>query len=288
MLMNSRREQRPQGRTGFTLIELLVVIFLITFLAALTVVIGPALIVSEPASRGAQLLQGNLFIAKQQALRDRNPYGIRLLADADGQVRSFQFIQQPSDFTGGSVTVTPKQATFQGVDLSGGLVDQSLWPVQAGDYFQSPLNTGTPYLITALTSTTLSIPSSAQTLPPTTSYRIMRGPRPVAGEDTIYLPDNVIIDMGNSGSGCPGSILTPNGVYFDILFAPAGSVLGPGATTGKIILWLRDTTQNWQTTTQQTLIVINTRTGLIAYYPVDTGSGNWYSNTQNPAAAGGL
>jgi prepilin-type N-terminal cleavage/methylation domain-containing protein len=312
MLMNSRDAQRPRGRAGFTLIELLVVIFLISFLAALTVMIGPALILSEPSSRGAQLLQGNLFIAKQQALRDRNPYGIRLLADADGQVRSFQFIQQPTDFTGGSVTIQAgnlNQPIFTGVDLTGGLTVPSLYPVQAGDYFQCPLNTGTPTLINTAPvannpqpgsqSFTTKSPNTA-TAGATTSYRIMRGPRPVAGEDTIYLPDNVIIDMGGAGNpptGCPGSILTPNvtaagTVYYDILFAPAGAVIGPGGTTGRIILWVRDTTQNWQTATQQTLIVVNTRTGLISYYPVDTSNpsnpNQYYSYTQNPAAAGGL
>jgi len=297
MLMNSRHVQHPWGRTGFTLIELLVVIFLISFLAALTIVIGPALINSDPSSRATQLLQGNLFIAKQQALRDRNPYGVRLLADPDGQVRSFRFIQQPSDFTGGTVTVGPGQATFTGVDLTGGLPDPTLYPVLPGDYFQCPLNTGTPFLITApppgpaVTGTTISIPSNTQMIAATSSYRIMRGPRPVAGEDTVFLPDNVIIDMGNSGSGCPGSV--PNfgqlgGGNYDILFAPAGAILGPLAGNGRIILWLRDTTQNWQTTQQQTLIVVSTRTGLITYYPLDTASGNYYSQTQNPAAAGGL
>ena len=83
----------------------MVVVSIITFIAALVMLIAPSLVQSEPASRGAQLLQGNPFIAKQQALRDRAPYGVRLLQDSDGQVRSFQFIQQPGDFTGGSVAV---------------------------------------------------------------------------------------------------------------------------------------------------------------------------------------
>jgi len=290
MLMNTRH---ATGRPAFTLIELLVVIFLITFLAGMTVLIGPALILSESSSRGAQLLQGNLFVAKQQALRDRAPYGIRLLKDADGQVRSFQFIQQPSDFTGGDVTVAPKQATFTGVDLTGGLQDPTLWPVQINDFFQ--FNGGTPVRIGKVNGpndtppNSISIPSNIQAGGPSGSYRIFRGPRPAAGEDTFLLPDNVIVDMGNSGSGCPGSSPLPSGaINYDILFAPAGAVLGPLGSSGKIILWVRDTTQNWQTTTSQSLIVVYTRTGLIASYPVDTGSGNWYSYTQDPATAGGL
>src|SRR5207248_2973094 len=102
----------PGRRSAFTLIELLVVIFLITFLAGLLVLLGPNLFKSEKSSRGAQTLQGILFIAKQQALRDRSPYGVRLLLDSDGQVRSCQFIQQPSDFSGGKVTTAPGATTL--------------------------------------------------------------------------------------------------------------------------------------------------------------------------------
>src|SRR5207248_9342123 len=105
-LMRTLRQNRP----GFTLIELLVVMAIISFLAALLVLIGPGLLKSEKAARGAQTLQGLLFVAKQQALRDRNPDGIRLLQDNDSYVRSFQYIQQPGDFTGGKVMVNPPSA----------------------------------------------------------------------------------------------------------------------------------------------------------------------------------
>src|SRR5436309_12397856 len=111
---------RDSGRAGFTLIELLVVIGIISFVAALVVAFGPGLFKSERSSRGAQSLQGILFVAKQQALRDRSPYGVRLLQDADGQVRSFQYIQQPPDFTGGTATGSGNTVTFTGVDLYGG------------------------------------------------------------------------------------------------------------------------------------------------------------------------
>src|SRR5262249_1617097 len=123
-----------RNRLGFTLIELLVVMAIISFLAAMLVLIGPGLLKSEKASRGAQTLQGMLFVAKQEALRDRNPYGIRLLQDGDGQVRSFQYIQLPGDFTGGQVMRSPTDPTkilVYNVDLSGGLgTDSTLWPVQ--------------------------------------------------------------------------------------------------------------------------------------------------------------
>jgi prepilin-type N-terminal cleavage/methylation domain-containing protein len=284
----------PATRPGFTLIELLVVIVIITIVSGLLMLIAPALLKSEPASRGAQLLQGNLFIAKQQALRNSAPYGIRLLPDSDGQVRSFQFIQQPGDFTGGSITVqaaSPTTATFANVDLSGGLTDPTLWPVQQGDYLQ--IQGGTLTLITAVTANSVTTKSN-NPVTTTTDYRIIRAARPAAGEDTIFLPDDVIVDMGAAGNpptGCSGSIITPdtrpNGlVYYDILFSPSGAVLGPAANSGKIILWVRDTHENYATDPDESLITVYTRNGLIASYPVDTSSTNPYSFTQNPGAGG--
>ena len=289
MHMNRRQ---TTGRAAFTLIELLVVIFLISFIAGLTVVIGPSLIFSEPSSRGAQLLQSNLFIAKQQALRNLSPYGVRLLPDpTDGQVRSFQFIQQPSDFTGGNVQATiPNTVTFFGVDYTGGLLDPSLWPVQVGDFIQ--IQGGTPHRITGLqppnvATVSAATPFAAAMALPSNDYRIFRSPRPAAGEDTMFLPDNVIVDLSLSSLAAD-----PNTGKLDILFAPAGPVLGQAALNGKVILWVRDSTQNAATTSQQSLIVVFTRTGLIASYPVDTSNpGNpaqAYSYIQNPRAAGGL
>ena len=296
-VMHEQPGKRPQRRPGFTLIELLVVMSIITFLAGLAVLIGPALLKSEQASRGAQLLQGNLFIAKQQALRNAAPYGIRLLPDRDvpTNVRSFQFIQQPDNFSGGTVTISgPRTLTFGGVDLSGGLSDPTLWPVQAGDFIQ--VSSGTAYhKITGVSSQagtgTVNVqqPGYAPALVNTTTsdYRIVRAPRPVAGEETIFLPEDVIIDLSQGRSQIAADTTTGN---YDILFAPAGAILGSAANSGKIILWVSDTTQTAQNvnTSEQSLIVVYARTGLIAAFPVDTTSGDPYSYTKDPRAAGGF
>ncbi|MSQ93101.1 MAG: prepilin-type N-terminal cleavage/methylation domain-containing protein [Gemmataceae bacterium] len=67
-----------QSRAGFTLIELLVVIALIAVLAGLTIAFLPGAASSARESRAAGILQGALNIAKQRALRDQGPRGVRI------------------------------------------------------------------------------------------------------------------------------------------------------------------------------------------------------------------
>src|SRR5262245_51990991 len=111
------RKEQTARRTGFTLIELLVVIGIIVIIAGIVVMLAPAIMKGDRAARGASQLQGTLFIAKQQALRDRIPYGVRLFrADPNPllgngnpnpdffKVRSYQYIQQPLDFRRGFVS----------------------------------------------------------------------------------------------------------------------------------------------------------------------------------------
>ena len=296
--MSMPHHNRVGRRPGFTLIELLVVIGIIAFLAALLVLIGPAFLKSEKSSRGAQMLQGVLFIAKQQALRDRNPYGIRLLRDPDGQVRSFQYIQQPGDFTGGKVSVTSGSQTvgFTNIDLSGGLgTDQTLWPVQPGDYLQ--VNTDPYHKIAAVSPNGLTLTNAySGGTTSTDQYRIARGPRPVAGEDTIFLPDDVIIDLNLSLINPEVVVTDPTTTppttirNYDILFATSGAVMGAAGQSGRIVLWVREADPNNPSATtapgDQTLITIFTRTGQIGAYPVDTSGPNPYSFTLDPRPGG--
>jgi len=289
------------------------VIFIIAFIAGLLILLGPALLNSEKAARGAQMLQGSLFIAKQQALRNEfRPYGIRLLVDPNNptQATSFQYIEQPGLFTGGQVQVNataPTTVNYSGVDPTGGLSEQNLWPVQPGDYiwvnpstdprlFQiaSVNPTANPTVGTYTLATPYVPPDGASAGTPSTTSQIVRRPRPVAGEDTLLLPDDVIIDLSVS-------IITPEQVIvidpttqaptkvpsYDILFAPDGSILGAGGRTGKIVLWVRDTNQALTTDKEQSLITVFTRGGLIASYAVDiTPNGDPYSFTRDPRASG--
>src|SRR6266581_4234766 len=65
-------------RTGFTLVELLVVMAIIAFLAALLVAFLPSIASQTAEANAAVNLQGWLNIARQKAVRNQNPYGLRL------------------------------------------------------------------------------------------------------------------------------------------------------------------------------------------------------------------
>jgi prepilin-type N-terminal cleavage/methylation domain-containing protein len=266
-----------QHREGFTLIELLVAMAIIALLAGLTITLGPVLQRTQQASRGAEQVQGTIFAAKQTALRDQTLYGIRLLQDSDGNFRSMQYINQPDDYVRNRVSVDPANPTlvnFQS-DISDGLgPDTTIWPVQVGDYIQ--IQSGpNPRRIVQINSNNQVVTASANAGPSTftTDFKVFRGPRAVPGEEIILLPDDIIIDAGRS-------VITPdNNGQFNILFAPAGTVVGNAAQNGKIILWVRDVNTDPTTAREQSLIVVYTRPGSIASYAVDVGSADPYSFT---------
>src|SRR5436305_1816449 len=92
----------PRRRPSFTLVEMIVVIAIIALLAALAVLILPALQNNQRVASGADAVQGQLFIAKQMALRDQQPRGVRLIPGNNG-FTSLQLIEQPAPYTNGAV-----------------------------------------------------------------------------------------------------------------------------------------------------------------------------------------
>jgi prepilin-type N-terminal cleavage/methylation domain-containing protein len=221
-------------RPGFTLIELIVVISIIAFMAGLGVLLIPNLNEQQRAPRGAFMLQQTLMGARNRALRDGAPRGVRLLIDSSnpGFVKQVQYIEQPDDFIvlpgvaqdpfnatrflpfrriysattlvgGQTVQQIVLEAPVAGApnpapDFSGNTgIDRTLWPVQPGDYLE--INGGLPHLITSMPDAlTLQL---ASTLPaqipqanPVANYRILRTPR-VSADDPIDLPDDIAIDL---------------------------------------------------------------------------------------------
>jgi prepilin-type N-terminal cleavage/methylation domain-containing protein len=103
-------------RRGFTLMELLIVIGIMIILASLVALVAPRMRESQKTTRGADLLQGWLFIAKEETYRDKLPRGVRLVRDANNPnwVRECQYIEQPEEYRGGFVQVpSPYAAQIQ-------------------------------------------------------------------------------------------------------------------------------------------------------------------------------
>ena len=123
-------------RRGFTLIELLVAISLISVLATLVVVyVVPAFQDNKNVLRGADRVAQVLLIARNRALRDTEPRGVRFEV-VGGLARDLRYIEQPPAYRTGTVQIDAAgTATFAGANLlgaeTGGVVDN--YAVQPGD-----------------------------------------------------------------------------------------------------------------------------------------------------------
>jgi type II secretory pathway pseudopilin PulG len=307
--------QRRFGRTAFTLIELLVVISIIIIMATLTVIyVIPAFQDNKSVIRGVDRVTQTLLIAKQKAMRDRAPRGVRFIVDqklsnltANPPVIIFsqmQFVEQPEVFangtcqgTGGgpSTTLTftfPGVVGFKGgASVPDGAYDQYL--VQPGDYLE--MNGGGPvFKIAGVTDTTLTL-TSPQTFGQTTNYRIFRQGRPTSGEDILTLPQNVVVDNSKKPDltdkfslNVPARTMTSSGnstlTYYEVMFSPSGGlVVGTGC--GNVVLWVRDITIEPYEFNTSRLIAIGYRTGFIAGHPVSPGV-DPYAFTKDGRASG--
>jgi prepilin-type N-terminal cleavage/methylation domain-containing protein len=271
-------------RPAFTLVELLVVISLIVILAALTVAFLPSQ-ERQRVPRGASDLQGWLLIAKNRALRDQVPVGIRFQPGRTDplHVSEMQYIEQPEPFSKGRISVTGNLVTGINVDFRGGFTDPALWPVQPGDYLEVK-GGGLVHRIAAVPGpTTLQLATAPlyNTPVPTQDYRILRAPRLVSGEAPLQLPQGVIIDLAtNTQFGNPLPI-DPVTRSVDVLFAPSGTVIGPAAAADKVIFWVRDATRDAGSPGEPILIIVYTRTGFVTAHPADLTSGDPYSFTRD-------
>jgi prepilin-type N-terminal cleavage/methylation domain-containing protein len=179
-----------------------------------------------------------------------------------------------------SLDLTAAVQPFQNVgDFAGGQFnsgDSTKWAVQPGD---SLVIHGTICLVGSVSATnpvsniadqiTLSTPLTGNLLniPATTDYYFVRGARALSGESTLKLPQDVAVD---TSKGIPSTTGTGQ---LDILFSPSGELLSPSTSTvGKVILWVRDTSKLDSKTSDETLIAIDIRTGLIAAQPVGPAS----------------
>lgn len=106
-----------RSRNGFTLVELLVVISLMLILAAIGIAVFPTASSSQREARGAADVHGWLRIAKQRALRNNAPYGVRFYVDANGMVSDAAYIEDADNLWAGmasALVASGKNVTLLG------------------------------------------------------------------------------------------------------------------------------------------------------------------------------
>src|SRR5262249_45623382 len=117
------------------------------------------------------------------------------------------------------------------------------------------------------------------------SFHITRQARPRAGEETLKLPKDIIVDLMESGNyvsqapGLTGGVQATSAGdnALDIIFNPRGGVMGLNASGGNsqggavgstIILWVRDSTKPFLQG-ENNVVAVHSRTGFIAAHPID-------------------
>src|SRR6266851_2229767 len=144
-------------RRAFTLIEMLMVVSILMIITVAVVAVAPRFTDDRKLSRAADQIAQYGLTAKQRALRDQVPTGLRLFPDPQhaGLITELQYIQQPDDFKGGKIGLTTVQLPLAitgtpfleyvlvavpdpsfPIDFTGGFADSTLWPVQPGDFLE--------------------------------------------------------------------------------------------------------------------------------------------------------
>jgi prepilin-type N-terminal cleavage/methylation domain-containing protein len=224
------RDAIAKTRDAFTLIEIVVAMAIIVTLAAVTALFLPDILRNDKVVQGANLVQSMLLVARQHAIRDQVPFGVRFYMQTDPVVTTrticteMAYVEQPSNWvvpgdtissvstTSGAGVVTVTSGDFSGglaAAVTSGAAVVEEFPVQTGDYF-SINPSGNVTWITGVSQTTTTPSSSPYNqlsvlntsnlgaTPVGSSYAIIRGPRRVPGEDSVKLPSDIVILSGDS------------------------------------------------------------------------------------------
>lgn len=293
-------------RGAFTLIEMLVVIALILILLTIAAAMFPRFAENHRILKGADQIATMLLNARQRALRDGKPVGVRIEFEGNSTTANrLIFIKQVDDFSqantrcnGGTGQPDQVQVAFTGTPFrfdptyysAGGQAD--LAPVLNGDYLEVNGGGLVTMIVRVANNNTLITRSPIAAGP----YRIIRQPRAVEGEAALDLPQNIVVrEVAAQGSqNLPVrsvSLYDSNGNtqrrdYVEILFAPGGGVVGRGTTSGEnIILWVQDSTKPGLEGSPL-LVSVHTRTGMVAVHSVNIAGPDLYSFTRDGRSSG--
>lgn len=191
-------------RQAFTLIEMLVVVSIMLALSAIVVGVSVRNGDRKYAQDGADRISGWLLLAKQWALRDQAPRGLRLWVDPNPASPTFmmvlqlQYIEQPDPWVapGGTVSCTAGGTAVIGsgpVDFTGGFggpgPNNPLWPVQPNDVIEMGSGANMQaQILTGVLPTTLLVRSSVT--PPATGITGATPNFPTPGLTTINSPQH--------------------------------------------------------------------------------------------------
>jgi type II secretory pathway pseudopilin PulG len=280
------RAQVPgPNRRAFTLIELLVVLTIMMVLAGIIIAIMGRVQDRRKVGRNADQVRAFYAEAKLRAKRDRVTTGVRLITDSTGTIgRTLHYIQQPDDFSGGQITgVVNNVASFTNVDFTGGFGNTANYQVQPGDYLEVNRGGLVHSIVAVLNVSQLQLATSPAVPYPTGTYRIIRQPRILMGDEPLTLNDDAAISVGPAGYS---KNLPPTG---DVLFSPAGNVLSPAAMTDpvvqNIVVWVYNM-QVGPTAGEPNLVTIYPRSGFVATHPIDLHGATYYTFTQDGKSSG--
>lgn len=295
-------------RRGVTLIELLIVIAIMTVIATMIIAVAPRFGERQRATRGAGMLQSWLNLAKQRAVRDQRPVGIRIPSIAGSYVTELMYVELPGEDDLGGVIKIPYQVPASGPTdwtqiqfVSPFDFNPATDPAAAvlpGDvinFLNRPLGQYQPRRIVAIARVAArtfqvkldqALPAiQFQSQPGDRSFLFARKARPVVGEPVLQMPKDIAVDVSRevTAPNVPPSWYrmfpklgnTGGSNPFDIVFSPAGQVVGfEGNLGSRICLWVRDVSLGDPGPTvlppgENMLITIYTRTGHVTAHPVD-------------------
>lgn len=273
----------PAARPAFTIVELLVAMALAITLLGLAVAVSQSSAFDSYKTVGAaDRVSQWMLVAKNRALRDRAPRGVRLIVDpATNLCKEIAYIEMPEAYIvppGAQLALVyeyqaappPAKVGNKRVFLSGVTLSDFQASVYPGDLVYLA-DFGVSFRIASIiapiavappgTTVELTVTNQVQSLPDlgagysnpvtvpvyvTANFGIYRQARPLLGEPTQQLPLGMVIDLASSVKTTGTPVYNHNiplvGTNRDILFAPSGEVMF--ASEGLIVCLMRDVNRN--------------------------------------------